>query len=192
MRTLQNIIEEVDSLVPNPFDNNKKIMWLNAINKEFFEFVKIPAVITLFTEAGRSVYPVPPDLHSRNVDQVQVGGAFYRNARYEDVNPEHNQWLADEKKKEIQLIPPPYVHGLRIAIRYAASWKSTFTTSGLTSSPDAPEEYHDAYVYGLCERVAKAMNDVTMANNYGSDYREAILSAQQTYGMTPVTSGGVE
>ena len=189
MRTLQSIIEETDALVPNPFDATKKIMWLNAINKEFFEVVKIPTIHGFFTEVGKSTYTIPADIKARNVDQLKVGGSFYIGAQYEDVNPGHNQWLLDENTKILQLIPAPYVAGLSATVRYAKKWSTTFTTSNLTVTPDAPEEYQDLYVYGLCERVAKAMNDVTLANNYGADYRIGLLSAQQTYGMVP--AGGV-
>lgn len=189
MRTLKSIIEEVDALVPNVFDETKKTTWLNAINKEFFEIVKIPIVHVFFTDSGKSLYTIPDNIKPRNVDQVKVGGSFYRSGQYEDVNPGHNQWMIDDAAKTIHLIPAPYVDGLRATIRYAEVWRTTFQASDLTVSPDAPEEYHDIYVYGLCERVAKAMNDVTIANNYGSDYRERLASAQQAYGMAP--NGGV-
>ena len=189
MRTLKSIIEETDTLVPNPFDAERKIGWLNAINKEFFEFVKIPTVHVFFTEVGRAVYPIPADIKARNVDQLKVGGAFYVGEQYEDVNPGHNQWFLDEVAGILQLIPPPYVNGMRSTIRYAKMWSTTFLANNLTVSPDAPEEYQDLYVAGLCERVAKAMNDVTLANHYSVDYRGQLLSAQQTYGMTP--TGGV-
>lgn len=192
MRTLKSIIDEVDVLVPNPIDVANKVIWLNSINKEFFEFVKIPTLHTFVTTSSAADYTVPADIRSRNVDQLLVGGSFYRSAQYEDVNPGHNQWVLDEATKKLQLIPTPTTAGLRGMIRYSKTSSTIFSATTLTVTPDAPEEYHDAYVLGLCERVAKAMNDVALANNYGRNYRERLLSAQQTFGASTQTGSAAE
>ena len=53
--------------------------------------------------------------------------------------------------------------------------------SELSATPDAPSEFHWTYILALCERIAKAMNDVPLANNYANDYRGQLSVAQESY-----------
>ena len=51
----------------------------------------------------------------------------------------------------------------------------------MTAVPDAPPEYHWILVIGLCEKLAKATDDTTNPNNYGSDYKTSLTVAAQNY-----------
>ncbi len=182
MLTVQEAINEVDALVPNTFDVPKKVGWLNTLNKEFFEVVQIPAIHQFVTTAGQSTYPVNTKIMSHKVDSVRVGSSFYESMQYEDVQPGHNHWIIDDAIQELSLYPPSAITGERGVLKYTKLSATTFTTGSLTAVLEAPKEYHWAYVLGLAERVAKAMNDVTLANNYGNDYRSQLLLAQQNFG----------
>lgn len=182
MLTLQEIINEVDTLVPNTIENAKKVTWLNAINNEFFEVVKIPTIHQFTVSVGTSEYTLPNDVRSKNVVRVQIDSAYHLSMQYEQVNPGHNFWSMDDVTRKLQLNPTPSVAGKVGIVTYNKIGTTTFTTTNLTVKPDAPEEYHWIYVLGLSEQVAKAMNDVTLANNYGNDFREHLVIAQQNYG----------
>lgn len=182
MLTIKEILAEVDKLVPNPFAEKDKVVWLNEINKEFFEFVKIPKVHQFVTIAGKNNYTVPAEMKSQNVERVQVNHSLYESMQYEVVEPGHNFWILEDSVKELLLNPKPSISHMVGIVKYSKSAVQTFLPSNLTVTPEAPEEYHNTYVLGLCERVAKGMNDVTLANNYGSDYRSSISIAQQNYG----------
>jgi hypothetical protein len=181
MLTIQQIINEVDTLVPNIFDAQKKLTWVNEINKEFFEIVKIP-VVHSFTVSPGLDNTLPSDVRSRNIDRVQVADSFYLSLQYGRVNPGHNHWFFDDITKTITLNPPPSLIKSAIVIYHKISTKTFLIASIGTDSPEAPEEYHWIYVLGLAERVAKAMNDVSLANNFGDDYISQLSIAQQNYG----------
>lgn len=182
MLTIEKIFAEVDTLVPNHFDTGKKLTWINEINKEFFEAVKIPIVYQFLTTGGNSSYNLPTDVRSKNVVRVQVDNTLYESMQYDSVKPGHNFWVVDDLTKQIQLNPKPLLSDRTCVVNYYKISTQTFVTAGIAvDKPDAPEEYHWTYVLGLCERVAKAMNDVTLANNYGSDYRAHLSLAQQNY-----------
>lgn len=179
MLTIQQVVNEVDTLVPNPFDPTNKVTWLNEINREFFEVVKIPAVYQFVTTAGVDLYTIPNTIKSRNIERVQTNQSLFKSMQHDDINPGHNFWLVEDTS--LKLHPSPSLTGEIGIIKYFQSSKTTFLASDLSVKPDAPEEYHWAYVLGLAERVAKAMNDVSLANNYGNDYRAQLSLAQQNY-----------
>lgn len=181
MLTLTQIIGEVDALVPNPFDAAKKVLWLNELNKEFFEVVQIPAIHQFATVAGQRVYDIDPKIRSNKVDVLRIENTFYQSMQYEDVGPGHNFWNIDDDVNELHLNPPIHMDGQIGVLKYTKTAVTTFETSALTVTPDAPSEYHWIYVLGLCERAAKGMNDVSLANNYASDYRNQLSLAQQNF-----------
>lgn len=176
MFTIQQITTEVDTLVPNSFDQAKKITWLNEINREFFEVVKIPITFQKVFGPGENS-TLPLDLRGRNILHIRIGSVIYLSLQYENVNPGHNFWIFDDGTKNLTLEPMPLIPQLGHITYYKTSTKTLIATD----SPDAPEEYHWAYVLGLAEKVAKAMNDVVLANNYGNDYRGQLSIAQQNY-----------
>lgn len=189
MLTVQQIINEVDALVPNTFDIGKKITWINELNREFFEIVKIPAVHKFVTANSQTPYIMPNGVRSYNVDRVLINLTIYKSMQHEEANPGHSYWLLDDATKELSLNPRPSIAGEVGLVRYSQMSKTTFLTTNLTAPPDAPEEYHWTYVLGLAERVAKGMNDVTLANNYGNDYRAQLVIAQQNYNARSSSAG---
>lgn len=181
MLTLTQIIEEVDALVPNSFDVDKKILWLNELNKEFFEVVQIPLIHQFASVAGKKVYSIDPKIRSNKVDAVRVAQTFYQSMQYEDVGPGHNFWVIDDETQELILEPVTPIDGQLGVVKYTKVPQTTFVKTELTVTPDAPPEYHWVYVLGMCERTAKAMNDVSLANNYAVDYRNQLSLAQQNF-----------
>lgn len=166
------IIREADTLIPNALSENEKISWLNAVNHEFFSVVKIPKIYRFNAIAGESVYVLRPDVLAKNIDVVHVGLTQYRSMMTEDVIPTNNFWIFDDHSKRLTITPSPYKKTLGI-VRYHQIATTTYTSSNVENSePDAPIEYHWAYVLGLCSRIAKAVDDIAKANNYENDYRD--------------------
>lgn len=181
---LQEILNEADVMVPNPYGVPDKVAWLNAINQEFFNVVKIPLLHVMASTAS-SEYTLPNTVRAKNINLVQVGMTNYRSILDEDVRPGQNSWSFDDTTFKLTLTPAPYQAGLPIRVRYHRTATSTFTSSALTVTPDAPLEYHWLYVVGLCSRVAKAMDDLAKANNYENDFRAGLNVASANYGVSP-------
>lgn len=177
---LQTIINEADLRIPNPFSQENKVDWLNEVNQEFFEVVKIPAVSTFSTLADVADYAVDANVRARNVAKVQVGNTTYKSFLYERTKPGEQFWTLDEATGQMTLNPAP-LQAKTGNVLYFKIPTTTFVSTNLAAEPDAPKEYQWLYVLGLCERIAKAMNDTDLANNYAADYRGNLGIAQQNY-----------
>lgn len=180
MLTLQNIISEADVLVPNAYSPPDKVSWLNAINQDFFSIVKIPLTASFNAMIGTAEYTLPTDVRAKNIDKVMVGLTKYRSMLEEDVQPAQNYWLFNDTTKKLTLTPAPYKNEPGI-VRYHMIATTTFTSGSLTAQPDAPPEYHWIYVIGLCSKIAKAQDDIAKANNYMSEFQNALNVAAQNY-----------
>jgi hypothetical protein len=178
---LTTIIADADLRVPNSFTSAQKVDWLNEINQEFFDIVKIPKTATFTTTDGTANYTLDTGIRAKNIDKVHVGKQLFLSFLYDDVPPGHNFYTFDDDTSKITLNPTPTVLGLSGIVKYFKIATTSFSSNALSASPDAPSEYHWIYVLGLCERMAKAMDDVVKGNNYGNDYRGNLLIAQQNY-----------
>jgi hypothetical protein len=176
---IQTIMDEADVRVPNVFSSAQKVDWLNEVNFEFFDLVKIPKTETITTDGVNDTFFVPLDAREKNVRKVVAGTSFYRSMNYEDISAAVNYYTIDEYENTITLVPKPRAG--KVVMVYNQMGVLPFVSTNLTASPMAPDEYHWLYVLGLCSRVAKAMNDVTIANNYESDYKNGIAAAQQNF-----------
>lgn len=181
MATLESIINDAGGLVDNVQSTARKIAWLNAINQEFFDVVKIPK-LQLFTPlVGVSIYSLPALIRSKNIDYVRVGTAEYDSFQYGQAGGGRNYWVLDDDTNTLTLSPAPYDAAVEGVIRYFKISTVLFSESNLGVTPEAPDEYHRLYVLGLAERIAKADDDILKGNNYGAEYRNGLLIAQQNF-----------
>lgn len=177
--TLTQIITEADIRMPNTFDSAQKCSWLNEINQEWFDIVKIPKIYQ-FTSSGVGVYTLPSDVRHKNIDSVHIGTQMYVSALYENRLPGRNYWIYDDDEQELTVVSD-LVPSQKGIVRYRAMPQNTFTSSDLGDNPDAPSEYHWIYILGLAERIAKAMDDIPKANNFAAEYQNNLAVAQANY-----------
>jgi hypothetical protein len=118
-------------------------------------------------------------VREKNIRKVVVGSTYYRSMIYEDITASFNYFTVDETANLITFVPSPSTGNAVIV--YNQMGVTPFVSGSLSVQPIAPTEYHWVYVLGLCARVAKAMNDVGLANNYESDYKNNLSVAQQNY-----------
>lgn len=177
---LSSIIADADVRMPNSYDTAQKVSWLNEVNNEFFDVVKIPAVYP-FTSNRSGSYVLPATVRSKNVDLVTVGTRKYSSAQYEDLHPGRSYWTLNDVDQTLTIVPDPLT-GENGMVRYRRIPTTTFVAGTLTAAPDAPEEYHWLYILGLCERIAKALDDIVKANNFGIEYRNNLAIAQANFG----------
>jgi hypothetical protein len=186
--SLQKIIDEAEILVPNSINLQQKIKFLNELNVYFFEVVKIPKIAYFNTVANVSTVVIPGvQIALRNIDRVMVGTSIYKSLQLDDVPPGNYGFVFDEPGT-LTLDPAP-VSVVKGYVRYLQSATTTFSDTGtppLTGLfPEAPEAYHELFVLGLSEKIAKAQDDVAKANNYGGDFRAKLSIAQQNYMRSP-------
>jgi len=146
------IIADADIRVPNVFDVNQKLTWLNEVNNEFCEVVKIPATETFTTAANQDSYQLSDSIRTRNIVDVVVGTERFRSLLFDEaLRPGMNYYDFDETNRALKLIPAPRKNNLVGLVRYYKVPGVSFTSSNYTTTePDSPREYHWVYVLGLC------------------------------------------
>lgn len=180
--TLEQLINESGVLVSNEYSIAEKVVWLNALNHEFFDMVKIPQTEQFTSVAGTKTYTLTGTIKEKDIDKVMAGTLKYRSLNYEDVQPAQNWYTFNETTRVLTLSSAPSQSGKISILRYAKSASTTFTTGGIaTQTPDAPDEYHWIFVLGLAEYIAKAGEEAEKAQNYGDQYRNALQVAAQNY-----------
>lgn len=176
---LQTIIDEADIRVPNAFSPEQKVDWLNEVNYEFFDIVKIPKSAVIAVDGAAATFTIPTDVREKNVRKVVLGSNYYRSIVYEEITAAFNYYTINEGTSQITFNPKPPA-GSAVLV-YDSIGVTPFISTSLTVSPTAPVEYHWIYVLGLAVRIAKAMNDVVLANNYDNDYKGNLAIAQQNF-----------
>lgn len=188
--TNKEIIIEADALVPNgyvgaggvPWLSPEKIAWLNALNQEFFDVVKIPDTKTFDSVAGTKTYTLTGTIKENDIDKVMVGNLKYRSLNYEDVQPAQNWFTFNESNNVLTLSTPPSRSSQPGLVRVYQSSTTNFTTANVeTATPDAPAKYHWIIVLGLAEYIAKANEEDEKAADYGGQYRAALNTAAKNY-----------
>lgn len=183
MLTLQEIIARADGLVDNAVDADDKLAYLSDLNREFFELVKIPVIYPFNIFAGLDVYTLPTAIRSKNIDSIATDVGTYESYSFEGgALVGRNAWIMDDATGQLTLTPEPYDDGIG-RIRYFKR-AAIFYTAGtaLSTVPEVPEEYQGVLVHGLCEKLAKAMDDDFKGSNYNREYQNGLLIAQQNYG----------
>lgn len=185
MLSLQEIFTEADTLMPNEYVNLDKVRWMNMLNNEFFDIVKIPITSTFTSISGTNTYVLAGasgTIKEKTMDKVIVGNLKYRNLNYEDVQPMENWFTFNEVDNILTLSSAPSRNGITGIARH----RRTATTSYIVDNisivyPDAPEEYHWIYALGLASYIAKAQEEDEKAANYGAQYRAALQVAAQNF-----------
>lgn len=176
---LQTIIDEADIRVPNAFPADQKIDWLNEVNYEFFDVVKMPKVFTANADGVLTTFTLPTEAREKNIRKVVAGSNYYRSMIYEDITASFNYYTVDDTTQVMTMTPKPPAG--KLIVVFDKMGVVPFISTNLTVLPDAPVEYHWLYVLGLCVRIAKAMNDVNLANNYENDFKNNLSVAQQNF-----------
>lgn len=177
---IQEIINEADILVPNGVDQAQKLVWLNAINQDFFNVVKIPRTKFIPAVTGTAVYTVTPDIQDKNVFQVRWNAFFYSRLNYDQQNVNMSFFNIDDFAQTLTLSPAPFTTG-NIMIGYYYFPTTTYVSGNLTAAPDAPKEYHWTYIPALAAYLAKTEDDAIKASNFEAEYKSAWNVASQNY-----------
>ncbi|MFB5761027.1 phage adaptor protein [Paenibacillus medicaginis] len=177
---ISEIIAEADLLVPNDAPQADKVVWLNAINQDFFNVVKIPKIARFACVVAQSDYALPADVRSKNIDLVLIGMSSYKNLNRDDITPAQNAYSFADDTKTLSLYPAPYTN-LQGFLRYRRIATTNFTAGNLGAVPDAPDEYHWTYIPALAAFIANSQDDSVKAGNYEAQYKGAWNVASQNY-----------
>ncbi|MNR93455.1 hypothetical protein D3C72_245120 [compost metagenome] len=185
--TLQQIITEADILVPNAVSTADKVIQLSSINADFFSNVKITKVHR-FSSTTAGAVTLPTDIRQKNIDLLQIGPLRYRSLDdSSSPGPLECFYSFDDTIHVLTLSPAPYKAGLDCLCRHRRIATTTFTTSNLSATPDAPEEYHWTYILALAAWLASVMMLTEQAASYETRYRQAWQRANGEFSAGAVT-----
>lgn len=174
------IIGEADLLVPNEVPAADKLIWINAINQDFFNVVKIPKIAKFTCTAAQQDYVLAGDIRSKNIDLLMVGMFRYQSLERDGVTPAQNAYSFDDASHTLSLFPAPYSNLIGV-LRYRRIATTLYTSGNLLAAPDAPEEYHWTYIPALAAYLANTQDDGVKAANYENEYKSAWNVAAQNY-----------
>lgn len=180
IKTVQQVINEADILVPNVLSVQQKLDQLNNLTNEFYNNVKVPSVISFSMENGTEVVPVY-DMRDKDINYVQAGFLVYKNDDHVGTFNTGNRFDYDNETRTLTL-KPSYPKAVECVVRYYKSQSKIYTTSNLDTDIDAPSEFQQSFVPALASWIALTQDDISRASVYEAQYRSVWNAASQNYG----------
>lgn len=175
---LQDILDDIDSEVPNTFTTKQKLRWINDVQRRLYRRFTLPDRVDRFqTTAGVAFYPLPENCPQDRITAITVGNIPYR---YKGGGERATCQFYTFVQGQIMLYPTP--DAMADGLIYFAPSPKDLDENVLTDIPEFPEDYHRLLVLGAAIECAKRLPDVTMANNLTTDYEELIKEADEQYG----------
>lgn len=177
---LGEILDEVDTLIPNSLPTAMKVTWINHIQNQLFRDYPVPDKVASFTtNLLQDTYAFPPDCPVDRVQHLVVDGQEYEFRDW--IEPTVNRfdsydryWTALAGKLVICPIPRDKVE---VSIYYRPR-PAHLIESDLTATPTFPEDFHELLVFGCAIRTAKASAQTAqLATLYEIEYRELVEKA---------------
>ena len=180
MKTVQEVINEADILVPNVLSNAQKVEQLNNITNEFYNNVKIPNSISFPMPTNSAIVPAN-DIKEKDIEVVQIGFLNYRDNNKAGTFNTGNRFTFDDNSK-VLTVYPRYPKEEQCIIRYYKSKSKIYRTSLINEEIDAPVEFQQSFVSALAAWIALTQDDIAKSSVYESQYRSVWNAASQNYG----------
>lgn len=180
---LYEILDDADGRITNISLRHEKIRWLNQIQRKVFRTINIPSSANIKTVDGQKLYALATDFPTDRIYRLTVDSVEYPYRRLDQATVAYFYYIL---LTQLGLEPAPSEDDLDIWIFYnkrpvdlcdnlTDAQIDALTDVALQAvTPELPVDYHELYVFALCEKIAKAKEDVTLANNYVSDYNKLL------------------
>lgn len=165
------IIESIDTFVPNAIPLKEKIKWLNQIQGQLYrDYPFKDGIMTFNVVAGESFYATPMDSTEQSSKALVVGNKELPYAVFYDdlfLNEADEYWTIVQDS--IYINPKPDQPA--VAYFYYKKSPKELTILDLETIPDLPVDFHDLYVLGGCVRAAKTSKEtLPLVSMYESEY----------------------
>lgn len=175
---LQEILDDIDTEVPNAFTNTQKVRWINDTQKRIYRRFNLPDKVDKFpTTIGIQFYPLPVNCPQDRINSVAVDNVTYD---YKGGEEEATAQFYTFVSGQIMLYPTP--DKVVDVLIYHSPRPKDMSETNLTDIPEVPEDYHRLLVLGCAIECAKRIHDVAMANNLTSDFNELLFEADNEFG----------
>lgn len=178
---VSDLLEQVDAMVPNAFTAKLKITWMTHVQNQLFrDYPPVEIMYSLSVIANRNTYPLPVDCVEDQIGKVVVGATEYAYVPLESIPLEGSgssinlstskdyYWAVSSG--QLVLYPTPTANG-NGTIYYRPHPKAlSADPAGLATEPMFPLDYQELLVIGCASRVAKASNQLPLAQVFDADY----------------------
>lgn len=181
--TLQEILDDVDARVPNSVPIAQKVKWINQVQRQLYRDYPLPEAVRWFlTTSGLAFYELPEDCVEGRITHVVVEGKEY--PYRESYEPSMLRFWTIVSGS---LVLNPVPDGQYNVLVFYRRRPKDLSPDNLTETPNFPEDYHELLVLGCAKRVAQAMRDVELANNFEMDYQQLAAKAAKELRKQSVT-----
>lgn len=182
--TLRQIVDMADKRVPNTETDDTKVTYLNQLQLQLFRKFKFPEEMEkIQTVKNQALYTLPSYIEPSRIVSIVVTDfdgsnptLYTYKSNMDELTGNKYYFVRTESSNMIRIYETPDITGDLIMINYQQS-ANTLSSSDMTISPKFSKDYHMLFVYGLCRELAEINNDVTLANNYDTKYRELYKDA---------------
>lgn len=191
--TLREIIDDIKLRLPNPYDEDNIVNFLNKTLRDIQRVAAKADVYEFNTAVGIEMYPLPSYVAPEGIKSVTVGGDDYSyTARIGEIRT--GQFYFIEPTGYINIHPVPrkvmdvnIVHDSVTPFlkqSEVAELNPEMTEYEISSEYDGQEaNIHDEYMellpLGVFIIIANASEDINLANNYRIEYNSLKASATQ-------------
>lgn len=163
---VQEILEEVDLLVDNAIPTERKIRYINEIQKQTFRHFRNKTSSYFFhTMQDDSQYGLPPDCEPDNIIGLFIDDKEYYEKDADQYNTGRLYHIINGK----MLIQPVPKTTMDCYLYYYPS-PYELTMDDLQTVPSIPVDYHELLVLGCAKKVAMAMKDYNAAKVFEDRY----------------------
>lgn len=164
---LNEIMEEIDLLVPNAFDEGRKLRWINQAQRQLYH--DYPTLVTkkeIPLSAGQKTFSLPADCQQPRIETLLVGEWEYV---YEEIeeHPEYRTFTIIDNQVNIYPIPS---QSTTVNLYYKPT-AVDLTVAELDSVPSFPEDFHELLVFGGAYRVAQRIQDYKLSAELEGRYQ---------------------
>lgn len=167
---VQEMLDQVNMMVPNSLPDSLKISWFNQVQNQLFRDHQVPAAASLLvTEPGKKIYPLPDDCPEDRITQVVL-----QNRTYPYVPQAADAEFGPDAFCTIvigQLLIHPVPEQAVNALVYYKPRPVQLSIDELDAVPTFPADYHELLVLGCASRVAKTdPNMLSLASVFDADF----------------------
>lgn len=170
---INEILEQIDVLVPNDLPPHIKLGFLNQVQNQLYrDYPFADSVMTFNITKGNQFYPMPSNCVDDRAKNLTIDGdeiLYYPLFTPVSTDDTAEYWSIVQGSIFVNPVPT----GSALAYFYYEKSPKQLTVAdiALATVPDLPADFHELYVLGGCSRVAKASpQTIPLVSMYEADF----------------------
>lgn len=171
---LQDILEEADMLAPNAVSQDRKIRYINEIQRRIYRDYPLNLVSYFFyTVANQTNYTLPSDCNEENIEAIFIDNNEWYYHTMEDKSVNGYGYFIENGDIILAQTPTTQMEGY-ITYRQAPA---DLTATDLPNEVPFMPDYHELYVLGLAAKLAMLQGNFGDAEQYEVRFNNLAVEA---------------